>query len=1543
MTIVNYYLVAAQQHLCVVTSDNGDGQLQLEHSNGRTNAIWALTPVLDGYLLVDQKFGGCVVAASPTALGHVEVVPNDPSRIWNKVVKSVAANGVETVCLIDQKYGLALVAGDNGGLSLQDPQTAQGSQSALWTLTPATDSRVCIRSYFGQYVQPGNYGVLTGSASTPGTTTAFQLIELGGGRVALQASNGMYVSGGSGSADLVASQSNGISATENFLVTDLGGGWLTLKAVNGQYVSADQNGGGTALKANRGAAGDWESFQVIRQPTSSVCLRSYSGQYVQVDPVDNLSLVARRTAVGGWEAFELHDLGGGYVALRASNGRYVSALNGGAGSLGASRALGIGLYESFLLTDLGNCTIALQASNGKFVSVDPGTGGVSLVVRSERTSQETFGIVRRPAAFAWETLIPGLSNVSSESDGAVASSGKNSFQWNGNDPAGLIPSLGDHAINGGNQSWVIDGPNRILRFVNNEWVQVPSGPTQLSVGTDGTVWGVNTSGTIFHFNGSGWETIYGRLDQISVASASRVCGVNDIGNVYSWHGSGWDQLPGTMRSVSIGPDGTIFSIRPDNGVCQRRGSSWEYVPVNLSQLAVASSDLLWGTDPSGAIIRGAAFSASAGAISWQGMGGNLKQVAAAADGTVWAVSSAGDIYRWIGRWQKIDGVLNQISVGSRNQIWGVNPAGNIYRYLGEGQGWQPFSGSLKQVSIAADGTLWGVNAADQIWRWNNGWQQVAGTLAQISVGSASLIYGVNASGQVLKWNGNGLDVLPGLMQSVSVAADGTVYGIDNNNTLHLLQNGSTWVSMQKSLSQVCCASSGALFGVDAKGAVSWGRVSTDPVADPSLRVAVQEEQSITNPAVYRYSTGLTPDTTTPGFKPLGVAFVAYRVAQPGTVPFYEETPVTYPGTHYHYWHRSEAEARSNSWMPTRVAFHAFLYPAPGTVPVYREVVSGTSSYHYSMSSPAMAAQKGFTESYLVFYAYPPQALPVSLSLPARDGAYDWTQSFKLPEPGRGIVSFVAETTTDVLLAICAKQETAVALYEIQISLANNGQTVIRRAAGGAIVASAASGPTDPAGPNPLWVSINRTTSQIRIGRGAIGQNPILTYTDPEFLADVQHFTFSTGDTPVKYSEISTLPLVPDSLSLPAQNRSYDWAKSFRLPAAGSGAISFAVQTTSDVQLAIAPQRTSTGALYEIVIGAASNGPTVIRRAAGGAAVATAATGLTNPGGMNRLWVSISRETGLIQIGRDTVGQNVILVYKDPAFLTGALHCALTSAEAPISYSEILTQAVPSVVMKWSQIAIEGNVGPLARPTLSLPPGFVRPPGVLLATACGGDFSNTYSLRTSRVGVTTSRMTLYRADADSGWDVDPRVSLLLSDPIVRPNLQCGSSVIGGSTPQLKQRSISFATPFSQVPRVLMTARGEDTPEPFAVTATNVSVNGFTANVASVLGPGWTQALRVDWIAFTPDGLSEFRATEVTSGTAAIGPGGFGVKRVPVSFNKTFSRAPTLVLTARGEPFGDTFVVTATNITTTGFTANVKRTDSMIFSWGQDLQLDWLALV
>lgn len=84
--------------------------------------------------------------------------------------------------------------------------------------------------------------------------------------------------------------------------------------------------------------------------------------------------------------------------------------------------------------------------------------------------------------------------------------------------------------------------------------------------------------------------------------------------------------------------------------------------------------------------------------------------------------------------------------------------------------------------------------------------------------------------------------------------------------------------------------------------------------------------------------------------------------------------------------------------------------------------------------------------------------------------------------------------------------------------------------------------------------------------------------------------------------------------------------------------------------------------------------------------------------------------------------------------------------------------------------------------------------------------------------------------------------------------------------------------------------------------------------------------------------------IQSGTATIGtnPDG-GVKATSITFpNGAFSSAPRVTCTVRGGNFVDTFVVSTRAISTTGFTVNIYRVDNGGGNWGQNLQLDWIAV-
>ncbi|AVT38497.1 PQQ-dependent sugar dehydrogenase [Plantactinospora sp. BB1] len=127
----------------------------------------------------------------------------------------------------------------------------------------------------------------------------------GGPATGLRASaNNRYVSA-VGSSPLIADKAS-IGATEQFDLVDLGGGNVALRSRNtGMYVCAE-NSGANPLVANRAAAGAWETFALVRNPDGTVSLRAtVNNMYVAAENAGTEPLIANRTAIGPWEKFTL--------------------------------------------------------------------------------------------------------------------------------------------------------------------------------------------------------------------------------------------------------------------------------------------------------------------------------------------------------------------------------------------------------------------------------------------------------------------------------------------------------------------------------------------------------------------------------------------------------------------------------------------------------------------------------------------------------------------------------------------------------------------------------------------------------------------------------------------------------------------------------------------------------------------------------------------------------------------------------------------------------------------------------------------------------------------------------------------------------------------------------------------------------------------------------------------------------------------------------------------------------------------------------------
>ncbi|HTJ32127.1 MAG TPA: PQQ-dependent sugar dehydrogenase [Dactylosporangium sp.] len=117
--------------------------------------------------------------------------------------------------------------------------------------------------------------------------------------------NNLYVSAPNATTALIANSST-IGTAQQFDMIDLGGGKIALRArSNSQYVCAE-NAGANPLLANRAAAGSWETFNLIRNSDGSESLQAtVNSMYVTAENNGAGSLIANRAAIGPWEKFEL--------------------------------------------------------------------------------------------------------------------------------------------------------------------------------------------------------------------------------------------------------------------------------------------------------------------------------------------------------------------------------------------------------------------------------------------------------------------------------------------------------------------------------------------------------------------------------------------------------------------------------------------------------------------------------------------------------------------------------------------------------------------------------------------------------------------------------------------------------------------------------------------------------------------------------------------------------------------------------------------------------------------------------------------------------------------------------------------------------------------------------------------------------------------------------------------------------------------------------------------------------------------------------------
>ena len=366
--------------------------------------------------------------------------------------------------------------------------------------------------------------------------------------------------------------------------------------------------------------------------------------------------------------------------------------------------------------------------------------------------------------------------------------------------------------------------------------QMPGSLQQVSVGTDGSIWGINSADAIFFYNSQtqAWQMVPGSLSQIAVGANGYIWGLNAGGNIYRFDPAtqNWDSIPGNLSQIAVGSDGDVWGINSGHGVYHFvwAAQGWEYVPTTLTQIAVGFDGAVWGLGSAGNSNGLDIYRFNVGTRLFEQVPGELSQIAVGADGDVWGLNAENSIYHFntlVQNWEQIPGSLSQISVGSATNVWGLNSSGNVYTFNNQAQNWMQIAGTLKQISAGENGSAWGVNSANNIYRFiqphqpTNAWHAVPGaSLTQVAVGVDNNVWALDGTAAIYHYDPliQNWENVPGSLSQIAVGFGGDVWGINSGRSIYRynasIQN---WENVPGELAQIAVGANGDVWGINSGG------------------------------------------------------------------------------------------------------------------------------------------------------------------------------------------------------------------------------------------------------------------------------------------------------------------------------------------------------------------------------------------------------------------------------------------------------------------------------------------------------------------------------------------------------------------------------------------------------------------------------------------------------------------------------------------------------------------------------------------------------